>query len=100
MERPLEASARLAVRADAPPPEATWRVALRYAADGGVPRRSAKIALVVGTVLNLINQGDVLLAGGSLDWLKCLLTYVVPYMVSTCGAVAFRMNMAGKGDGA
>jgi hypothetical protein len=41
---------------------------------GGVPRRSLIAALVVGTVLNLINQGDALFGGKSIDWVKLLLT--------------------------
>jgi hypothetical protein len=61
--------------------------------DGGVPRRSLKIALVVGTLLNLINQGDVLMADtGAVNWVKCAMTYVVPYLVSTWGAVSFRLS--------
>ncbi len=54
-----------------------------------VVKRSMKVALVVGTLLTLINQGSVLLAGQlSLDvLLKILLTYCVPYIVSTYAAV-------------
>ena len=93
MERSPEASARSRLQADATPPMPTLRLALRYAADGGVPRRSLKIALVVGTLLNLINQGDVLMADiGAVNWAKCAMTYVVPYLVSTWGAVSFRLS--------
>jgi hypothetical protein len=46
------------------------------------------VALVIGSALNLINQGDALLAGRPLDWLKIALTFLVPYCVSTHGAVA------------
>jgi len=62
-----------------------------YATTGGVPRRSAIVAAVVGTVLNFINQGDAILAGGSVSWLKAALTYAVPYCVSTYGAVSYRL---------
>jgi len=34
-----------------------WRVIWQYAVAPGVPRRSLAAAVVVGTVLNLINQG-------------------------------------------
>jgi hypothetical protein len=47
------------------------------------------IALVVGTVLTAINQGDVLLAGtwsSSLLW-KIPLTYAMPFIVATLGAL-------------
>jgi hypothetical protein len=36
----------------------TWKRACVYAVSDGLPRRSLYVALVVGTVLNLINQGD------------------------------------------
>ena len=50
------------------------------------------VALVIGTVLNLINQGDALLAGDPLVWWKIVLTYLVPYCVSTYGAVMALRN--------
>jgi hypothetical protein len=46
-------------------------------------RRSLYVALIVGTVLNPINQGDALLGMASIDWLKLILTYCVPYAVCT-----------------
>src|SRR5690349_8216408 len=58
----------------------------------GVPRRSFWVALVVGTILNLINQGDLLLRGVAPDWLKLALTYLVPYCVATYGAVSLRLS--------
>lgn len=57
-------------------------------------RRSFRVALVVGTVLVLINQGDRLLAGQSPDWLKLVLTYCVPYCVATYGAVGMAIDAA------
>jgi hypothetical protein len=66
----------------------------RYAVSDGVPGRSCIVALIVGTILNLINQGDALLAGNSLDLPKLLLTYLVPYCVSTYGAVSYRLHAA------
>lgn len=58
----------------------------------GIPRRSAYVALVVGTVLNLINQGDALLGVSPINWLRLVLTYFVPYAVYTYGAVSARMK--------
>lgn len=52
-------------------------------------RRSFTIALVVGTILLVINQGDVLLSAQwpcALVW-KVPLTYVVPFVVATWGAL-------------
>ncbi len=57
----------------------------------GIPRRSFVVALVVGTILNLINQGDALVNGARLDLWKLILTYAVPYLVATYGAVSVRM---------
>jgi hypothetical protein len=69
-----------------------WRTVWECAIAPGVPRRSFAAALVVGTLLNLINQGDALFAGRALDWTKLVLTYIVPYCVATYGAVAFRLE--------
>ena len=52
-------------------------------------RRSFVAAVVVGTVLTLLNQGDLLLTGqwnNTLYW-KIPLTYCVPYCVATYGAL-------------
>ena len=62
----------------------------RCCVSGGVPRRSFVVALIVGTILNLINQGEALLAAHSLNVAKLLLTYLVPYCVATYGAVSFQ----------
>ncbi len=63
----------------------------RCCISGGVPRRSLAVAAIVGTILNLINQGDALLAAQSLNIPKLLLTYLVPYCVATYGAVSFQL---------
>jgi len=52
-------------------------------------RRSLAIAAVVGTILLAINQGDLLLHDdwpSSLVW-KVPLTYLVPFVVATWGAL-------------
>jgi hypothetical protein len=50
-------------------------------------RKTALVALVVGTVLFLINQLDVVLSGHAtgLVWLKVALTFLVPFCVSNYG---------------
>ena len=60
----------------------------------GVPRRSFIVALIVGTILNLINQGDALFGGGRLNVTKIILTVAVPYCVATYGAVSYRVSAA------
>jgi hypothetical protein len=53
-------------------------------------RRTVRIALVVGTILTLINQLDVFLKGDevALTWVKCALNYCVPFVVSNLGRLA------------
>jgi len=70
------------------------KLACRCAVSDGVPRRSLYVALIVGTVLNLINQGDALLGMASINWLKLILTYCVPYAVCTYGAVSYQLKKA------
>ena len=69
-----------------------WKQACLCAVSDGVPRRSFYLALVVGTVLNLINQGDALIGSVPIDWLKLILTYCVPYVVCTYGAVSHQLR--------
>ncbi len=58
-----------------------WRATLR---------RSALVALLVGSVLNLINQPDGVFGETPLDLVKVILTYLVPFCVATYGAYAAR----------
>lgn len=62
----------------------------------GTPRKAVLTALVVGTVLTLINHGDTLLAGGHPPLIKILLTYCVPYCVTTWGAVSGKRSQLAK----
>ena len=59
----------------------------------GIVRRSLVLAAIVGTILNVINQGDALVGGGSLVAWKIVLTYCVPYCVASYGAVTARLEM-------
>lgn len=61
-------------------------------------RRCALIALVVGTIITAINQGDLLAQGAasaSVAW-KIPLNYMVPFVVSTLG---YRAATAGRERG-
>lgn len=66
--------------------------AIHYSLSDGIPYRSGCVALLIGTILNLINQGDAIFSGGPINWIKVVLTYLVPYAVSTYGAVSYRMS--------
>ena len=51
------------------------------------------VALVVGTALNLINQGPEMLSRSAPVILKLVLTYVVPFLVASYGSyAAFRSS--------
>jgi hypothetical protein len=63
-----------------------------YCVSDGVPRRSFVVALIVGAILNVINQGDALFGEGHLNPIKIILTFAVPYCVATYGAVSYRMS--------
>lgn len=70
-----------------------WRKIWAYCVSGGVPRRSFVVALIVGTILNLINQADALLRSAPLDFTKIILTFAVPCCVATYGAVSYRLRL-------
>jgi len=61
-----------------------------FAADREMQCRSIGIALVVGTVLNGINQGHELINGGDINLFKACLTFVVTYGVAIYSAVTSR----------
>lgn len=50
-------------------------------------RRTVRIALLVGTILSLVNQGAVIAAGdaGLITWARVFANYVVPFCVSSAG---------------
>ncbi len=66
--------------------------AIRYAVSGRVFKRNLLIALIVGILLTLANQVDVILHGpvhaGLL--MKICLNFVIPFVVSSVSAYANR----------
>ena len=64
----------------------------------GIVRRAAIVALIVGTILNLIAQGDFMIDGQPLNFWKIALTYCVPYCVATYGAVTARLEAHRRAD--
>lgn len=56
-------------------------------------RRSVTVAMIIGTVLNLINQGPEIFSGHWPIWWKLVLTYFVPFAVASYGSyAAFRSS--------
>ena len=53
---------------------------------------SLRVALVVGTILGLINYGDRIFLHQNMvtvDWVKLGITYLVPFYVATYGAARY-----------
>jgi len=67
---------------------------LKLVFSGPVLRHSLLVALIVGTVLNLINQGDRMFVDGSVDVVKAALTFIVPFCVSSYGAYSAARSFA------
>lgn len=64
------------------------RLFIKHACDPVCIKRSVKVALVVGTVLFLINHFDEFIKGtlNATNVFQICLTYMVPYFVSTFGS--------------
>tara|TARA_R110002111_G_scaffold149064_2_gene216108 strand:+ start:1991 stop:2200 length:210 start_codon:yes stop_codon:yes gene_type:complete len=54
------------------------------------------VAAIVGTALNLINQWDALTGSIPIDYGKLILTYIVPYLVSSLSAWQARRQRNNK----
>lgn len=65
---------------------------MRFALTRRIAGNAAKIALVVGTLLNAINQGGAVLAGDGVSLAHLALNYLVPYAVATFSAVQLRLQ--------
>ncbi len=64
------------------------REALGRTFAGPALRRSLIVAILIGTILNLINQGEAILGDPPVVLWKLLLTYFVPFAVASYGSYA------------
>jgi hypothetical protein len=62
--------------------------ALRKTFEWPSVRRSVAVAIIVGSALNLINQGPEMLSGHWPVMWKLAMTYVVPFLVASYGSYA------------
>ena len=62
--------------------------AARAAFSPDVVKRSVMVAVIVGTILNVINQGHALAGEADFRLWTAMLTYCVPFFVSSYGAYA------------
>lgn len=51
-----------------------------------------RVSLVVGCVLNLVNQGEAFLSGGHIAWGHGVLNFLVPYVVSSYSAARNQLS--------
>ncbi len=73
---------------------------LAVAWEASVRKRALKVALIVGSILAVVNHGDVVLSGQATTtvWIKIVLTFLVPYCVATFAAVQAMRARAGGGQ--
>lgn len=67
--------------------------ALAIALSPQVVKLGLRTALLIGSLLNLINQGDALFGSAPLVMGKLLLTYLVPYCVATYSATSISLSL-------
>ena len=60
---------------------------INLAISDGTPRKAFFTACVVGTILTIINHLDTIMFGDMPPLIKIVLTYCVPYCVTTWGSV-------------
>ena len=81
------------------PPWSTPTEACRLMLRGVTFRTGSRVALVVGTILTLVNQGSVILGGdaSAVTWIRVAVNYLVPFVVASVGYLApFRLRSPGS----
>jgi hypothetical protein len=73
-------------------PGARRQRAFEIATSPAVVRLAVRTSLFIGTLLNVINQGDALFGAQPLALGKLLLTYLVPYCVATYSATSISLR--------
>ena len=74
---------------EAPATWTTYRQALGMFLAGATIPSASRIALIVGTWLSVMNQGD-RIAAGSIPWMRIILNYATPFTVASLGFLAAR----------
>ncbi len=69
---------------------------MKFALRPATVKKGLMVSLVVGTVLNVINQGDLFIyqKWESLSFFKLFLTYVTPFLVSVYSTATALVNFA------
>lgn len=74
-------------------PELMWSTPVEACvliAKGVTFRTASKIAVIVGTLLTIVNQGSVIVSGDATlaTWLRTAANFVIPYTVASIGYLA------------
>ena len=71
------------------------KIFIKVAFNKSIVERALWVTLVVGIILNLINQWNNIISVNILEinWYKFLLTFMVPYLVSTFSSVLLRISL-------
>jgi hypothetical protein len=82
---------------------ATWktpRQALVLFCRGVTVRTGSRVAVLVGTVLSIVNQGATIVDGNATvaTWVRVAVNYLVPFLVSSYGFLAAR-RVTGRDEG-
>lgn len=96
--RPLERGVSLG---DSDSGRSRWKCVRCALFDAELAARSGRVAAVVGTVLVALNQGDQLVSGQfdwASAWWKIPLTYLVPFLVASYGAISNGHRPAETGE--
>ena len=65
---------------------------MALAFENGTFKRAIFTSLLAGSLLTFINHGDIIITGNSPDYWKILLTYFVPFCVTTWGAITGNLS--------
>lgn len=60
-----------------------------------VVANALRVSAVVGTILNVINQGSSIWTGVGIDWSRLALNYAVPFLVASYSAARVCQVMEG-----
>jgi hypothetical protein len=72
------------------------RLLVGVAARWPVVRTSLRVTMLVGTILNLANHWQALVAGSQLPWFHLAINYVIPYCVSSYSAARNELTRADR----
>lgn len=78
------------------PNEPLMRTLFQTACSSKIVKNSLRIALVVGSILNLVNQGGSILSGTGISWIHVGLNYFVPYCVASYSASKNELTQRGS----